>query len=469
MSLGIKLKKFFLNTVIISAILATVLSPDLHAQTTVLPAKIDAIVFIPFSKIISQLRQSFTSQNMPFQESLPSYQMQTADGSIQVVSNRVDFSGSVITKSLQSADSQTLNLGLQLKDAVVVSQNINLLITIKKDMGFGWATLRLNMQCQQLKIGLHNENPIAAQIVVQQSLASVIHLDWDLSTTVVATELIGCNEVAGFDNELRNQIKAFIQQSFALETLKKVVNSKINNLINEKIASELAKVSIDYNLKPEQKHKIDEQNNLWVYASETAANSFQSSELVALGQSLIPSMLIKKSSVEELVKNNLNNVLTKNTISSLKYGGLTKITCSRFSQFFAWPALKSLNKCFDLQIQNRIENVQIKDLNTLDMNLKLSSWASGEGHNLAYFSSQLAVSPLSSKAEVLALSATQDPQFTSWSGRSSRISTGLIKTPLQDLLKSTVLDLSKREDFSLFKKNSTIKQIGSDVVLIGLN
>ncbi len=426
-------------------------------------------MFIPFKKIIDELQSSFRGENLAFQEGLPNFRTQTADGSIQIASDRVDFSAGVFAKSLEYVDNQNLNFGLELKTASVVASGINIFVTVRKDLGFGWATLRLNLQCQQLRLGLQNHNPIDAKVLIKAGSASVTQINWDLASTAVTTELIGCNEVAGFDAELKSQIQNFVQQSFAIETLKSIINEKINSALNDKISSEISKLSIAYDVEPEQKHMFDQANNLWVYSTEASEKAFLASDLAALAASTKPTILVKKSTIEEIVKKSLNSFLAKNVVSSRLYAGLSKITCSRFSQFFVWPALKSLPKCFNLQIQNQVEVVQIKNINTLEINLKLSSWAAGEGRNLAYFSSQLLVSPLTESAEVLSLTAKQDHQFTSWSGRSSRISTNLMKSPLQDLLLKTISDLGKNESFSIFKKNAVIKLIGTDTVLVSLN
>ncbi len=468
-SSDMKFKNIFLNMFVISAIQAVLVSPDSIANSQVPPSKIDAIVFIPFKQIGTQLQESVSRQKFSLSENLPGFQTQTADGSINVASERIELVAQVETDGLNQEGEQAFSLGLHLNGASILAQNLNLNVTVKKDLGFGWATLNLNMQCQQLRISLTNTNPISTDIALQHGVAAVSRINWNLSSTAVQTELIGCNEVAGFDEELRSQIKTFIQQSFALDNLKNLINSKLNVAINTKITETLAKISATYNLKPEQKHVIDEKNNLWIYTNDTVAASFAAADLANLSLSKKASMLIKKSSVENLIKTNLNEFLKKNLITSKLNSGLSRLTCSRWVQFFVWPALFGMNRCFDLQIQNQIESVQLQNLNTLQMNVKLSSWAAGDGRQLAYFNSQVLVSPLTPQAQLMAFNGQQDPAYTQWSRRSTRISTGLFKSALQTLLNSTISDLAKKDLFAMLKKKSSIKQIGQDAILIEMN
>lgn len=431
--------------------------------------KIEAVVFIPFTKLFTELKTSFSGQTFDFKDSVASFRTQTSDGAIQIASDRIDLRANVLARSLDQTNKQNLTLGLSLQQTDILAQNIAIDVSVRKDLGFGWATLRLNVQCQQLKLGLSNPNPIQAKIVMNSGAAGVSQIDWDLSATSVTAELIGCNDVPGFDAELKNQVKEFLQQSFAIEAARKLVNSKLNSLLRERISAELAKLAARYAIETQNTFAFDSLNNLWVYSSGITSESFSSNEISSLGRSLKTAMLIKKSSAEEMIKMNINNYLIKNTISSKSFAGLSQITCSRFVQFFAWPALRKLSKCFDLQIKNQVESVQIENLNPLEMNVKLSSWASGEGHNLAYFATHLLVSPFANSAQVRSIFAQQDPQFTKWSGQSSRISTSLIKTPLQDLLVKTVMGLGPNEAFTLFKKNASIAGVGENSILISLD
>ncbi len=468
-SLYMKLRTKLFCTSVISALFTLAVSPVLHAEAAPASLPVQAIAFIPFQKLISKVQETFSNQAFSFSDSQPGFHSQSADGSIQVASERVDLAVQVQMKAIKSTQANSVDLQLQLQNANVAAYNLNLVITIKKDLGFGIATLTYNMQCQQAQLKLNNQNTISSEVVFQQGHATASGIGWDLSNTAVSTTLVGCNEIPGLEEEIKTQIKVLVQQSFVLDGIKTLVNSKLDKVINDKITEQINTYAKSVNLSATPSHAFDDKNNLWIYSNDSVQSSFQATELLELAKSTQPSLLLKKSGIESLVKDTINQYLSRATISSKTTTGLQKLTCSRFVQFFIWPALRSLNRCFELKIQNQVKTVKIDNLQKLEMNIDLSSWASGDNRNLAYGTSLVSIKPLEAAASVINFDVHQDPAFTSWSGHSNHISSRSFKSTLQALMNQTLQVLGKSEAFGFFKQKTSVKLISADAIIMSLN
>ncbi|MBC7742696.1 MAG: hypothetical protein H7061_10890 [Bdellovibrionaceae bacterium] len=464
-----KLRMKLLFTSFISAFSTLVVSPVLYAETLPQSLPAQAVAFIPFAKLISKVKETFSTQSFNFSDSLPGFQSQSSDGRVQVVSERIDLAVQLQMKSISNAQPNALNLQMQLQNASAAAHNLNLVIAIRQDIGFGVATMTYNMQCQEAQLQLNNRNSISADVLFQQGHATSPAIVWDLSNTEISTTLVGCNEIPGLEDEIKVQIKNLIQQSFILDGIKNLVNANLDKVINEKLGQQIEAYAKNLNLSQAPSHSFDEKSNLWLFSSADVVNLFQASELAELGRSTTPSLLVKKSGIETMLKTALNQYLASATISSKTTSGLDRLTCSRFVQFFVWPALRSLNRCFEMTIQNRVKKVAITNLKNLEMSIELQSWAAGDNKNLAYASGLVSIKPLEVSAYLSNFDLRQDPGFTSWSGRSSYISSNTLKKALQSLMNTTLEVLSKKDAFGFFKQKTSVKLISPDAIIMSLN
>jgi hypothetical protein len=474
MSLNHMLNRFlnfsFKFTSIISAFLCVVHSPVLKAedQNEALK-KVEAIAFIPQQIWMKQLKTQLEGAKIGLDHHIDQYEYASQDGSIRFVSDRVNFAALFQANFPSTSLSPAIDLSLQLNEANVQVSNFNLAVVIQKDLGFGTATLNLDMHCDAINLRLNNNHPAAAQIRIDKGQFSLSQLDWNLKNSQLQTELIGCKEIAGFDQLLKEQIQQLIEQKFVVEILQQAVNSQINDLVSQKISFELNKYADRLKLAKEQTTHFDEQNNLWLYSGANLELIFTNEEIQKIKNSPKAVLMIKKKSLDKLAKDILNESLRAHIISSKENKSMNRLTCSRLIQTFVWPSLKSLSKCFNMQIQNQVQEFSITDIRSLSFSLKMGSWASGEGHDIAYFQSTLTANLSQAQASMTSFLAQSQPEFIKWSGRSKRISTSLIKPTLQNLLDLTIVNLKENEVFKMIQKSMTFKQLSSETYVIEMN
>jgi hypothetical protein len=465
------LRKSFKFTILTSAFLCLFHSPVLRAETAVsTERKIDAIAFTPTQVWLSYVKTQFQNSKLDLDQQIDNYQFSNPDGSIKFVSERVSFS-SHFQSEIVASDTQNalMQLSLNMNAAQVVAHNFNLEAIIQRDLGFGTATVIFDMHCDAIELDLQNTNPVSAEISAKQGQVSVSQLGWDLKNTQVDTKLIGCREVAGFDKILKDQVQQYLQQSLVVGYLQQIVNQKLNPMVQDKIAGTLSGFITKLNLAQTQKYQFDDKNNLWIFSNENMDQTFTSEELQKIGTSTKPAVLIKKKNLEQYAKDYINDILKVNTISSKQVSGMNRLMCSHFLQFFVWPSLRSLSKCFEMRIQNRVQDLKITDLNNLSLSVKVGSWASGEGHQIAYFESGLDAQLFSSSAQLTSFHGQSDPDFVKWSGHSKRISTSVIQPSLDGLLQSTVNQFKNNSVLKLFKDKTKLNLISPETALIEIN
>ncbi len=459
----------FKFTVLISAILVLVHSPELNAQgVQTPPAKLDAVAFAPYALWITQLKSQIQNSKVEVTQQLDNSSYSNPDGSIQFVSERVNLDTHFISNMIENNQSG-LQLNFTLQQATIQLSNFNLVALVQKDLGFGSATLKLDMHCDAITLNLKNANPIVAQVNIEAGKFGLAQLGWDLQNTTIETQLTGCKEVAGFDQLLKEQIQENLQQSYVLGSLRHMIDEKMNPLINEKIAAQLKSYIQKFKIGIDANHKIDHKNNLWVYSGEKLDQVFTSEEINYIEASTKPAMLIKKKNLESFAQSSINNLLKNNTLSSNTFSDMKHLTCSRFIQTFVWPSLKSLSKCFEMKIQTQIHSLAITDMKSLSLGFTLGAWASGEGHQIAYFESGLSAQVKQAVVEMNSFEGRSDPDFIKWSGRSKRISTGMIEPALQSLLDSTIKKLKENSVFKLIQNNSKLKALSPETILIEMD
>lgn len=465
------LKNSFEFTILTSAFLCFVRSPDLYAQTkTSAEKKVDAVAFAPSQVWLSQLKTQIQNAKLDLDQRLENYAYSTQDAMIHFVSEQVNLNAQFQSKIVETGvEHSVIQAALQLTAAKVSVSNFNLEAIIQKDLGFGSATLKLNMHCDGLELGLKNDNPILSEIKVQQGQFSVSQLSWDLRNSQIDTKLIGCKEVAGFDQILKNQIQQNIEKSFVIDALQQMVNQKINGVIQQQISAFLTQVVAKLKVAQNQKIQFDDKNNLWIYSGDSVQENFTSEELDKIRSSAKAALLIKKQNLETFAKDAINDVLRTKILSSKTIDGMSRLTCSRLIQTFVWPSLKSLRKCFEMKVQTQVQSLSITDLANLSMNVKVGAWASGEGHQIAYFESGLHANLMRSFVEMRSFKGQAHPDFVRWSGRSKRISTSMIESSLEGLLHSSVLQLKQNAILKLIQKNAKLNLVSPETILIEVN
>lgn len=464
-------KNCFRFTSIISAFLCLTHSPVLHAEgSSEIASKVDAIAFAPSQIWLSQLKPRLENVKLDLDQQVENFTFSLPDGSIKFVSERVNLATSFQSKVVASSvDNSAIQLSLRVDAAKVVAANFNLEAIIQKDLGFGSATLKLDMHCDAVELSLKNSNPVSAEVKIDHGQFSVNQLAWDLRNSQIETKLVGCKEVAGFDQLLKDQIQQYIERSLVIESLQQLVNQKLNGLVHLKIANILSEVVKKLKVAEGQKFQFDEKNNLWIFSGANLDQIFTAEELVKIKSSQKAALLIKKQNLENFAKDAINDLLGKNVISSKSIDGMKRLTCSRFIQTFVWPSLKSLSKCFEMKIQNQVQSISITDLAHLGFNLKVGSWASGESHQIAYFESTLKAKLMNSEVEMTSFKGKSNPDFIKWSGRSKRISTSMIQPSLEDLLQWSVSQLKENAILKLIQKTTKLNLIGPDTLLVEVN
>lgn len=464
-------KNSFEFTIIISAFLCLTHSPDLHAEGSLAAvSKVDAIAFAPSQIWLSQLKIQLENAKLDLDQQVDNFGYALPDGSVRFVSERVNMATGFQSKVIASNfDNSAVQLSLRLDSAKVSASNFNLEAIIQKDLGFGSATLKLDMHCDAVELNLKNSNPVSAEVKIDHGQFSVNQLAWDLRSSQIETKLVGCKEVAGFDQLLKEQIQQYIEKSLVIDSLQQLVNQKMNGLVQQKIAAILAEIVKKLKIADGQKYQFDEKNNLWIFSGTNLQQIFTPEEITRIRVSQKAALLIKKQNLESFAKNAINDLLKNNTIVSKTIDGINRLTCSRLIQTFVWPSLKSLSKCFEMKIQNQVQNLNITDFANLGFEIKVGSWASGEGHQIAYFESSLAAQLIKSQVEMKAFKGQSNPDFVRWSGRSKRISTNMIQPSLEDLLRWSVAQLKENPTLKLIQKNTKLNLVGADTLIIEVN
>lgn len=469
------LKIFFKNsfefTILISAFLTVFHSPDLHAETSLSSErKVDAIAFAPSMVWLSYLKNQLQSSKLDLDQQIDNFNYSTPDNSIRFVSERVNFSTHFESKVVASSvDSATIQLSLKLDSAHISVSNFNLEALIQRDLGFGSATLKLDMHCDGIELELKNQNSAMAEIKIEQGKISLSQLSWDLRGSQIETKLVGCKEISGFDQLLKDQIQQNIEKGLVLETLQQLVNQRLNVVVHQKIAKTLTEVVEKIKVSQNQKYQFDDKNNLWVFSGNGLDQSFTPEEMARIKLSQKPALLIKKQSLESFAKDSINDILKANVISSKAVDGINRLTCSRFIQTFVWPSLKSLGKCFEMKIQTQVQSLSITNLSDLSLRVQVGSWASGEGRQVAYFESGLEGRLMNLFVQMRSFKGQSNPDFVRWSGRSKRISTSMIQPSLEELLNKSVSKLKENAILKLIQKNAKLNLIGADTALIEIN
>lgn len=414
-------------------------------------------------------QKSAIGKSFEIKDELNGFAQNNEDNSIQGASDRVSISSTLKTNLIKSSDNKNLRVQLSMIETKVVAENLNLNIVIQKDLGFGTATLRLHYQCQSLNIAVKNQSPMEISAEINQGQISAQSLDWDLSQNSSEINLVGCSGTAGLDQQIKVQVDQFLKNKMINEVLQRLINQKVNKIVAQNLTETLSQYQKEFNVGNNLKQHFDENNNLWIESGLEPLKTFTAAEISSIKSQSEISILIKKENLERLVQEKLNEILITKDLSSLTSSELTKLTCSRWTQTFVWPALKSLNKCFELVIQNRVKKINLSSIDSKQFELQMESWAKGEQQYLAYFSSSLKVSSQQLAVDVQSFSAQANPDFVKASGRSSRISTKLLQSAIEPWLAQTIKKFSEGEVFKIFDQKTKFIKTSENSFIIQIN
>lgn len=443
----------------ISAFLTLILSPVLHAQV---------LLVSPVSKWLPALN-TITKAYVFEMEKFSVLNLKIPEGSVE--STDVDLTGRFQISNL-SPDMSTnqFNMEIGLQNAEVLAKNVRIQISMKQDLGFGSATVNLNVQCAAISLQILSLEKLFAKV---NRDFQVIELTNNLTKDSVKTNLIGCTQISGLDSAIQEKVISFIQAQMLNSQFLHYISNEISLQLNKKL-EELAKNFLNTDEGSGSiKLGIDEKFQLRVTITNPLFNEFSADELAAVSEINSTTLLIKKAYLEKVTRDQLNVEISNRPLTSKMNAGLRKLTCSRWAQFFSWPALSALPKCFDLQVVSKLENVKLVDPAHMKFNFDLKSWAKAVDvkKDLAFFRTASSVDFSAMKSNVNFLEAHPFPEFLSWSGKSSRISSGIFKAALETYLSEELTKLKsnqvKLKLFNFFDIQKS-KFISPDTVLVQL-
>lgn len=473
------MKKIILfNTVSISVILTVSLSLVVRESLAQNLMQAPVVGFLPYQKLVQMTQEQLKNTSTPLSQSFGSYAAQSDDGRLQFVSDRVDIETTVQTQFPQGFGASTsakdpVSVQLVLNSARVKVFNFNLKATIQQNLSFGSATLNLNVQCQQVNLTISNLEPATALIQLNQGVAQVTHLGWNLSQATVATDLLGCKDVPGFDAMLKQQVQIQLQKSYINTLLQNYINSKIDLLVHQKIDAQLAGLLAKVDAATDSTstapmHRFDELGNLWVFSNALASAQFTAEELQQLSLSSSGAILVKKSELEKQLLEHINQNLKNQILSSEANSSLKKLTCSRWAQTFVWPSLKSLKKCFEMKIQNQITSLKIMQIDQLDFQINLKTTVMSDPHTLATVLSQSRTQLVTSKTQLNQFQFDLDKDFAAWSGRSQRVSESSVQKAFDSFLNQVVSGVVGSQLYQSFKSHVKSRQISDQAILFDI-
>ncbi|MBC7465463.1 MAG: hypothetical protein H7256_05675 [Bdellovibrio sp.] len=449
------MKNFLKLTGSISALMFFILSPDLRAQS---------VAMVPADAWISKFNSSVGQTTNSFSQAT-SFNFLKG----QVVSDQVNFSGRFTVLNLKP-DSQLglFNMDVSLNSAQAVAKNLQIHVVTEQDLGFGSATVTLNAVCSSLTVSVASTQGVSVQV---DKNFQVLHLTTNFETLNLDTKLEGCDSsIAGLQQEVQARILAILRAQLFDTQLRQILTDQISqqlstnikNVANYFVESKSSDVKVSLS--------IDAQNKLWMYVGEAALTAFSASEIAELSKSDKPAALFKKAELEKTLLVNLNAQIAKAPILSVGNEALEKLTCSRWTQFFVWPALKAFQKCFQMQFVSEIKELKLTDVTKLRFSINSYSWAQAKEplRNIATFNLQTDVGLNPSAVKINSIVGQNDPEFLKWSGRSKRISTGLVTSTLQAYLQEQIALLVKGNDMLNPANIKNIKLITPETLFVQL-
>ena len=427
-------KSIHRSVLYISVLLTLLLSLELQAQVVIMtPAKI----------WMNQVNTSVKSFTFEF-EKTSSLNLSFPIG--QVTSEQVGVFGRFQMTDFQSEADQ-FKIGFSILNAEVLAKNVQIQITIDKNLGFGSATLNLDATCSAIAIRSKAAQTMTARL---DKAFHVTGLSADIQNSALTTELIGCTAIAGLDQVIKDKVIEYIQAQIISQQLHQILSEQISAQLSLKL-NDLAKKYLSDNLpKPQARLRIDENFRLWTYLGSDLETNFSDEEINSIAANQKASVLIKKWFLEKSLQAYLEKKVTSADISSARNTELQKLTCSRWTQFFVWPSLMALPKCFEMKIVSQVKDLKLSDVSSLKFAVTIQSWAKAESQNknIAYFNSNVEISLSALSANVVGFSGKQYPEFLNWSGHSGRMPLSQMQTAVQAFLFQQVQVAKGSQDLS---------------------
>ena len=436
-----------------SVIFALVLSLDLHAQI---------ISMSPEALWIGQLNKNIQKLTYDLEKTS---QLNISLPNCKVKSDLVELVGNFQLTQAQPELNQ-LKVSVSIHNLEVIAKNVQIQIAINEDLGFGSATINLNATCAAVTLHLQKPQPLYA--LLDKSL-KVLQISEAIPGNAFQTILSGCPAIAGLDQAIQEKVIDYVRAQIMTQEIHQLVSAEITHQLNKKI-DELAKNYLSESITNPTVHiKIDDQLRLWAYLGENTEKLFSPEDIATISNNTKTTILVKREFLEHTILNHLNKKIAAAPLFSSQIPQLRSLTCSRWSQFFAWPSLMALPKCFEMKIISRVKELKLVDLNSLKFALKAESWAQAEKQkkNIAYFSSKIKFSLASLKPNVTAFEGIQFPSFLGLSGYSDRLPTGQIATAFETYLIQQMAELKSSPDPSTnlilsWLKFEEVKAVGID-------
>ena len=459
------IKKLLKFTAIISAFALTFHSPDLVAQ--------DLVSFFP--KDVWQARaQSFllNQSTALFMEPGP-LQYESSNPQFKVSSNYSSLSAKLSLSSIISNGGGPTQVQIDTQDLKLTAENFDFTAIVTRDLGFGLAKIRINVNCASVQI--ESLRPISVQAAIGFSKDSMTFANFSFGLTPEALKVNfnGCNEVGGFDQLLKAELVQTIKNGFFTNAVQDILNQKARLWLIERMDEAINSTLKKYNVSNDVHANIDQDGDLWIISNQTSGNQLSQVDLDDIKKLQKPVMVLSKATIEKEVGLAINQKLSMVQISSDTVAGLRKISCSRFYQFFLWPSLMSLDKCFPLQFVNRASSVKLIDVEKLNFEIKIDSWAqNGKGTNpnrdLAFFQTQFQTEILTGRSRLLNFGAKSYQAFVDWARSSSRISTRFMKSSIETVLTETINESRKSVDLQKILGSTTVREFKANHIIVDL-
>ena len=362
----------------------------------------------------------------------------------KITSDQVDWGGHFQLQQVQPELNQ-LKAAVSIQNLQVIAKNVQIQISIEKDLGFGSATLHLNATCAAITMHLKEPQPLYA--LIDKSL-QVLQISETIPSSAFEMIMTGCTEIAGLDQAIQEKVLDYVRTQLMTQEIHQVVSREINLQLNKKI-NELAKTYLSQSISnPTVSVKIDDQLRLWAYLGENTEKLFSIEEISAISSNSKTTVLIKKVFLENTILNYLNSKVSAEPIFSSQTPQLKSLTCSRWSQFFAWPSLMALPKCFEMKIISRVKNLKLIDLKSMKFLINTETWAQAEKQHkdIAYFSSKINFSLEAMKPNLISFTGQQFPDFLNWSRASNRMPTSQIGSAFETFLSHHMTNLKLSQD-----------------------
>ncbi len=361
----------------------------------------------------------------------------------KVVSEQVKLAGQFQVADLKTELDQ-VKLTLNIDNAVALAKNVQIQVSIEKDLGFGSATINLNATCEAISMQLRKPQVLVANL--DQAL-QVQGLSENFAADMIETKMIGCTAISGLDQAIQDKVMEYVRTQLLSQQFHQLLSAELSSQLGKKMAGLAQSFFADMpSLRPLH-FRIDKQFRLWLFLGEDSEKFFSSDEINSISTNSQTTVLIKKEFLEMTLQQALDEQLKLANVTSKLATELQKITCSRWVQFFIWPSLRALPKCFEMELISRAKEVKFLDLKSLKFAVQVQTWVKAPEQNkdIAYFLSNSEISLASATVDIKNFSGKHFPEFLSWSGHSSRMPTSQIQGAVQALLSNKMTDLQKNK------------------------